>query len=254
MSLTKKFLGIGVICLGLASGAMAAPDAVDSQAAGRGPEAVGRNDWGLGQMKMRLERMTKELGLTKEQQDKLKPILEDEFGKLQELQGNDTLNRDERRARLQELNESTYGRIRPILTPEQQKKHDAAKQIIRERRSQQRATKPGMGPFSGPTLSDPDRRVAHMAIDLKLSEEQQAKIRPIVAEEFAQLEKLHGNDAINRAERRTRLQALNQATYEKIKPILTPEQLVQYEKIDKKIKDRRSLKKGPKPATPAEKQ
>lgn len=217
---------------------------------GRGPEAMNRGKWGADELDRRLDRMTRQLGLTEEQHAKIKTILDDEYAQLEKLRGNETFNRDERRNKLQELNESTWEKIRPILTPEQQKKSEEVRKYVKERRHKQRGSKPGPDQTRGAALSDPDRRLNHMALELKLTEEQQAKIRPILAEEFVQLEKLRGNDTMNRADRRARLQELNQATYEKIKPLLNPEQQKKHDEIRQKIKDRRALKKSPKAPAP----
>ena len=232
--------------LALTQGAFAESDVTPPK--GRGPEAMNRGKWGADELDRRLDRMTRQLGLTEEQHAKIKTILAEEYAQLEKLRGNETFNRDERRAKLQELNESTWEKIKPILTPEQQKKSEEVRKYIKERRHKQRGSKPGPDQTRGAALSDPDRRLSHMTLELKLTEEQQAQIKPILAEEFVQLEKLRGNETMNRADRRARLQELNQATYEKIKPLLTPDQLKKYDEIRQKIKDRRAMKKSQKPA------
>jgi Spy/CpxP family protein refolding chaperone len=237
--------------LTVAQGVFAADDVTPPK--GRGPEAMNRGKWGADELAQRLGRMTRDLGLTEEQQAKIKPILTDEYAQLEKLRGNDTFNRDERRAALQKLNESTFEKIQPILTPEQQKKQEELKKYIKERRHQQRGSKPGPDQTRGAALSDPERRLEHLTLELTLTAEQQARIKPILEGEFAQLEKVRGNDALNRDERRARLQELNLATYEEIKPVLTPEQLKKYDGIKQKIKDRRSMKKSPKKVAPAPK-
>jgi hypothetical protein len=209
-----------------------------------GPIAKGRTGMSQDMPDKRLNLMIRNLGLTKDQQQKIRPILEEEAVQLDALRGDDSYNRDERRAKLQQLNEATYEKIKPLLTVDQQKKHELAKQTIKENRSKQRDTKarPKM------TDNDPDSRLARLTQDLKLSSEQQEKIKPILKEEFAQLEKLPGNDTLNRDQRREKLNELNNATYEKIKPLLTPDQQRKHDEIRQKISERRSLKKAKSPA------
>lgn len=84
----------------------------------------------------RMKRLTQDIGLTADQQSKIKPILLEEFGKLEAMRGNDTYNREQRRAMLLELNEGTAQKIKAVLTPEQQAKYDAIRQKILDRRSQ----------------------------------------------------------------------------------------------------------------------
>lgn len=206
---------------------------------GRGPVAMKRGRSAMFGADYRLELMTRNLGLTAEQQAKIKPILAEESSRMEELRGNDRYNRDERRARLQELNKQTNEIIKPILTQEQQSKYEEVKQKITRNRSKTRSTRPGPNPGE----NDPDSRMKRLTDDLGLTSEQQASIRPIVAAEFTGLEALRGNDTYNREQRRSRLLQLNTETYAKIKPLLTPEQLKKYVAIEDKIIDRRTQTK-----------
>ena len=65
-----------------------------------------------------LERLTKALDLTPEQQAKVRPILEQAKPQAMAI-------RQEARQKAQELREKVLGQIRPVLTPPQQQKLDA---------------------------------------------------------------------------------------------------------------------------------
>lgn len=91
-----------------------------------------------------LQRLTATLGLTTEQQDKIKPILEEEATQLKAIDG-EKLTGPERRTRMQELHGTTFEKIRPILTPEQQKKHDAMRERMKDR-NKDRKMKPAEAP------------------------------------------------------------------------------------------------------------
>jgi HlyD family secretion protein len=67
------------------------------------------------------ERLVQGLKLTEAQQRKLDPILEDSRSQMRALAG---LPEAERQARAQKIREATRGRIREILTPEQQARYD----------------------------------------------------------------------------------------------------------------------------------
>jgi Spy/CpxP family protein refolding chaperone len=88
---------------------------------------------GLNDSGRRLDQMTRRLNLTAEQQAKIKPILEEEAGQFKAIDET-RLTRDERRDKLQELRNATFDKIQPILTPEQQKKHEALRERMHERR------------------------------------------------------------------------------------------------------------------------
>jgi len=242
MNQAQRFFGIVATCGVLAVGAQTvAAQTEPGPPAGRGPSVMKRGAMPSYGPEYRLDLMTRRLALTEEQQAKIKQILEEEDAQLQALRGNDSYNRDERRSRLQELNTSTYEKIRPVLTPEQQAKHEKAKEIISEKRSKNRGSRPGPDQDS----NEPAYRISRLSADLELSAEQQAKIKPILAEEERQLERLRGNDTYNREQRRSRLQELNQISYDRIKPILTPEQLKKFDKISVIITERRNQSKNP---------
>lgn len=73
----------------------------------------------------RLQRMTEALGLTEDQQAKIKSIFQEEAGKRQAIMDDSSLSRDDQHAKMQELMKDIQARVRAILTPEQQTKFDA---------------------------------------------------------------------------------------------------------------------------------
>jgi HlyD family secretion protein len=93
-------------------------------APGRGPQssaASGAPSGGPRTIEQIRERLVQNLKLTEAQQRKLDPILEDSRNQMRALAG---LADQERQARAQKIREATRGRIREILTPEQQARYD----------------------------------------------------------------------------------------------------------------------------------
>ncbi|MHC1696740.1 MAG: hypothetical protein AB9919_01485 [Geobacteraceae bacterium] len=74
-----------------------------------------------------LERMTACMGLSTDQQGKIKPILEENFKAKQALRADNTLTKDQRQAKMQELRVKLHDQIKPLLTPEQVKNYGAKK-------------------------------------------------------------------------------------------------------------------------------
>lgn len=70
----------------------------------------------------RTEIIAKALNLTDEQKEKVKPIIDEETKKIQELRQQKDLSPQERTAKLREIRETTYQKMKPILTEEQWKK------------------------------------------------------------------------------------------------------------------------------------
>lgn len=77
---------------------------------------------------MRLNSMARSLSLTDEQKQKLKPILEDELKKLEELQQDKGTPAEQRMAKIREIREGTQAKLRPLLSAEQQQKMDNLRQ------------------------------------------------------------------------------------------------------------------------------
>jgi hypothetical protein len=63
--------------------------------------------------------------LTKDQFDQVLAIYKDEAAQRQAIMGDESLSRDDRRAKMRGLNEGTQVKVRALLTPDQQKKFDA---------------------------------------------------------------------------------------------------------------------------------
>ena len=86
----------------------------------------GSGQWGRGQpptVDQRLQHMTQMLNLTGEQQEKIKPILENESTQMQALRSDTSLSREDRMTKMKQIRENTASQINPILTPDQQKQY-----------------------------------------------------------------------------------------------------------------------------------
>jgi len=70
----------------------------------------------------RLEHMTKMLNLTSDQQQKIKPILENEQSQMTALHEDTTTPQADRMAKAREIRQNSQQQINGILTPEQQQK------------------------------------------------------------------------------------------------------------------------------------
>lgn len=77
-----------------------------------------------GQRADRLAQLSESLSLTEEQKGKLKPILEAQRAKAQELRDNTALTVEERREKSRAQREEFNGKIKEVLTKEQQEKFE----------------------------------------------------------------------------------------------------------------------------------
>jgi Spy/CpxP family protein refolding chaperone len=81
-----------------------------------------------------LARMNKQLQLTDEQQAKIKPILEEQYKQMMDLRQDTSMSREDRIAKFREVRQQSLEKIKPILTPEQQKKWQEIQEQRRTRR------------------------------------------------------------------------------------------------------------------------
>ncbi len=78
-----------------------------------------------------LERLTKELGLSSDQQAQIKPLLVDRQQKMQALFQDQSLSQDDRRQKMRSIGEASRASIKALLTDDQKQKFDAMQQHMR---------------------------------------------------------------------------------------------------------------------------
>ncbi|RII25106.1 MAG: hypothetical protein CXR30_19185 [Geobacter sp.] len=85
---------------------------------------------------VQLARLTKGLKLTEEQQEQIKPILEDEYAKLNEFRYDDELSPKKISKKVEELRTDTIAKINKFLSPEQQKNYALVNKEIKTYKKQ----------------------------------------------------------------------------------------------------------------------
>ncbi len=76
---------------------------------------------GGGMIERRLENLTKQLNLTDEQKEKIRPLLRHEMERMREIRSNPGLTQSEARQRMETVRKNTREHIAEVLTPEQKK-------------------------------------------------------------------------------------------------------------------------------------
>ena len=85
-----------------------------------------------GQRANHLEWLSKELNLTDEQKEKVKPILDEQTKQMHAAQEDTSLTQEQKRDKMKQIHQTTHSQINEILTPEQQKKFAALKEQQKE--------------------------------------------------------------------------------------------------------------------------
>jgi Spy/CpxP family protein refolding chaperone len=134
MNVARLFVAVMVI--GFCASAVMAKDANDPNKPKhkmREPQRPMRD-----RTEMRLEEMTKRLNLTKEQQEAIKPIIQDEHKQIEAVMKDETLSREQKHPKMQEIRKATMAKIDAQLTPEQLEKIKKEREMMKERRAEMR--------------------------------------------------------------------------------------------------------------------
>ncbi len=175
------------------------------------------------QTEKRLMRMSRTLDLTEEQKAKIKPILEDEAARIKAIHEDSSLTQQQRRDKIREIHAAGYEQMKPFLTQEQQKKHEEMVKSAGEWHKGMHAVSPAS-------------RLERMSQTLNLTEEQKTKIKPILEDEAAKIKAVHDDSTLTRQQMGDKVREIHAATYGKIKPLLTPEQLKKHEEMSERWK------------------
>ncbi|HET9742291.1 MAG TPA: hypothetical protein VFQ00_06050 [Terriglobales bacterium] len=119
----KLYLAVALAGMLTLGGAVFAQDVQDAQPSPQ-EHANAQNGEHRGMMSpdAMLDHMSTELNLTEDQKTKIKPILEEQSKKMSDLRSDTSLSREDRRAKMKDIHESTMSQLRPILNADQQKK------------------------------------------------------------------------------------------------------------------------------------
>jgi protein CpxP len=124
----------------LATGVMLAqePGSAPEQGAPQADSGgMGGHRGGRGMMDpdQRLAHMTKRYKLTADQQNQIKPILQDEQQQMQSMRSDTTSSREDKMAKMKSTHEASNQKIEAVLTDEQKQKFEADQQKMQERRA-----------------------------------------------------------------------------------------------------------------------
>jgi Spy/CpxP family protein refolding chaperone len=112
---------------------------------------------------------------------------------------------------------------------------------------------PGMGRGMGRhPMESVDDQIKHLSKKLNLTDDQQAKLKPILEDQRKQMEQIHGDSSLSREDRFSKMQALRQSSDTQIKSVLTEEQQKSFDKMRAEQQDRmKQWRRGGENAPPA---
>jgi Spy/CpxP family protein refolding chaperone len=177
----------------------------------------------------RFEKFSKALNLTDEQQEKIKPLFQNEQQQVEAVRGDKSLSRRERTEKLNEIHTTTREQVQSFLTPEQVEKWNQFKEEAGERRERGQARNGQDGSWWMHGARHPSmtwqERFQQFSTNLSLTEDQKEKIQPLFQDEDQQITAVYDDATVSPTDKPEKVKAIRAATEEKIESVLTPEQM-----------------------------
>ena len=164
--------------------------------------------------------LTAALDLTADQQTQVKAIFETTHAQAKAVSDDTTLSQDDRMAKMKELHEAAFAKVRALLTPDQQKKFDEMQQ--RPPHGQ------GMLDHGHGPMGDP---VAKLTAALNLTADQQTQVKAIFETMHPQMEGIEDDTTLSQDARMAKMSELRDATHAKVRALLTPDQLPKFDEL-----------------------
>jgi periplasmic protein CpxP/Spy len=86
---------------------------------------------------------------------------------------------------------------------------------------------------------DPDQQLKHLSHQLNLTDDQRAKIKPLLESSHEQMQQLHQDQSLSRQDRMTKMRSIMDDTHSKIEAVLNDQQKQQFEAMMQKEQERR---------------
>lgn len=104
--------------------------------------------------------------------------------------------------------------------------------------SQQATTEPGMQGHHDGGMMDPDKRLNNLSQQLNLTDDEKAKIKPMLVDEQKQMQALHSDTSMSQQDRRSKAISIHQSTDSQIRSALTPEQQTKFDQMREQQKEK----------------
>ncbi|MEZ4459974.1 MAG: hypothetical protein R3E66_09630 [bacterium] len=186
-----------------------------------------------GNPEQRMERLAEKLELTAPQKAKIGEIFKARRAQAEKIKADDSLNGDQKKAKLRELRQAGKGEVAAVLTP-------AQKQKFQEMRAERKGRKGEKG-----HEGRHGKRGEKMAKELGLNDAQKAKFKSIMSdakEERAAILEANNGD---REAARPELKAHREKTKLKMRAVLTAAQQKKFDAMKEKRGDKRDKERGP---------
>ena len=93
---------------------------------------------------------------------------------------------------------------------------------------------------------DANGRLRHLSRELKLTDEQKTKLKPILESEWQEMKPVHDDTALSREQKHEKMKGIHEKYQAQVEAVLTPEQQEKLKKMQQKRMERHEkMEKGP---------
>ena len=105
------------------------------------------------------------------------------------------------------------------------------------------------GAMGGPRMGamNPESRLKMLTEKLNLTEDQQAKLKPILEDESQQMKALHDDASLAPADKQAKMKELRDSSTDKINAVLTPDQQAKWKQMKQEMMEKHKEMKGQSP-------
>ncbi len=90
----------------------------------------------------------------------------------------------------------------------------------------------------------PENRLKMLTEKLNLTEDQQAKLKPIIEDQSKQMKTLHDDTSLAPADKQAKMKELHESSIEKMNAILTPDQQTKWKQMRQEMMEKHKEMKG----------
>ena len=91
---------------------------------------------------------------------------------------------------------------------------------------------------------NPENRLKMLTEKLNLTEDQQAKLKPILEDQSKQMKALHNDASLAPADKQAKMKELHESSVEKINAVLTPDQQAKWKQMRQEMMEKHKDMKG----------
>lgn len=190
-----------------------------------------------------LKALSDRLRLSPDQQTRIKVIFDDQLARVQAIKNDASPATEDRVRKERGLRDASALRIRDLLNDDQRRIFDEMQRVHAGQGDGQGSSQrshqgigEGFGIGRGCEMPGVDDHLTFLSGKLNLSQDQQARIKRIVDDQLAQLQKVREDETLSREERMNKVHSLRAASASRVREELTDDQKPKFDAMQQEMR------------------